>query len=153
MMDPDDPAALADYYRDIYAKLLPQGRSDTADLVQRSREELAFASTAGSFRMIDDGGIPVIVEWDDPQGLAADLVHRLDKGQQISAEDWRFLQGRSATLPTATVKIAVGAGTARNVRGGPDDEGSSPLVWWNGKYDAARGVDPQALTEAKDVIW
>lgn len=153
-LDPDDPEALASYYRDLFGKLLPAGHSSASDQIQSLRETLSFASAAEAFKMIDDGGVPVIVEWQDDAGRARGLVDRLLRGEQLEPRDWRFLQGRSASLPKTTAAGAVRGGLAISVRGGLDDGGQGPaLLFWATKYDPCRGVDPQAITEAKEVIW
>ncbi len=152
-LDPDEPEALASYYRDLFGKLLPAGHSSASDQIQSLREDLSFASTAEAFKMIDDGGVPVIVEWRDDEGHARGLVGRLLRGERLEPCGWRFLQGRSACLPKSTAAEAVRRGLAISVRGGLDDSHEAALLLWCGNYDEWRGVDPQEITEAKEVIW
>lgn len=152
--DPDDPDTLDNYYRSLYAHLLPGGSSVLSDSLQTARAEMAFRTVADQFRMIDDSGIPTIVDYDDAVGRAGDLAARLQHGEQLSSTDWRFLQTRTATLPRRTAEQCVAAGLAVSV-GGSGDAGHmfTPPLLWLGDYDALRGLDPAAPTTAEEVIW
>lgn len=151
--DPDDPRTLADYFADLYAKQLPGGKSPAAGQIQAHRARLGFASTAEAFRMIEDQGVPVIVDYDDPAGQAAALIRRLAAGGVLDGSEWHFLQSRTATLPHRVAAEAVSAGLAISVRGPDDDAATQPMLLWAGLYHPARGVDAEGKAEPEEVIW
>jgi CRISPR-associated endonuclease/helicase Cas3 len=152
-IDPDDVTALATYYEDLYAKLLPGGASGRGTAISRARESFKFRETASLFRMIDDAGVPVIVEYDDPHQHAAGLIARLRAGGSLDPQEWRFLQTRTATLSRAVAAKAVAAGLAADVTPPAKDGQSGRVLAWQGRYDDLRGIDPNEPTNAEEVIW
>lgn len=153
-VDPDDPDALDGYYRALYAGLLPAGRSPAGDKVQAARADLAFRSAARAFRMIEDHGVPVVVDYHDPTGRAQALITQLGRGGTLTGDDWRYLQTRTATLPQQAARHAVAEGLAVSVTpAGQDDTDTGHLLWWTGDYDPLRGLDLDPAAGAEEVIW
>jgi len=153
-IDPDDADALEAFYDNLYTSLLPGGESGISAELQECRQEWSFRSVAEKFRMIDDSGVSVLADYDDPDGCVLRLVDRLRSGDLLDSDDWRFLQTRTCSLPHSTAQQAVKSGLAEHVTppGHADNEHANLLVW-RGHYDPQRGLDPAAPANDEEVIW
>ena len=151
-VDPDDVGALAGYYQKLYTMLLACVTS-ASSAINCARKNFKFEKTASLFRMIDDSGDPVIVDYDDPHRQAAGLIARLRAGDALGPQEWRFLQTRTATLSRTVAAKAVAAGLASELTPPANDGAGGRVLAWQGRYDALRGIDTNEPTNAEEVIW
>lgn len=66
------PAAMTEYFRILYSKTPSFDKENIIGLTENPRN-IAFETAAGKFRMIDDEGIPVIVNYDNSEHLVESL--------------------------------------------------------------------------------
>lgn len=140
--DPDDPDALAAYYRERYALQALDTNSDGAR-VQQARQELDFPEAAARFAFFAEPVWPVLVPYPDERGAATvrPILQRLRDGEPVSREQWRALQPHLAALPAGSARRALADGRATPVVG--------ELIEWHGHYDPYRGIvlsDPPEAT-------
>ena len=142
--DPDDPDALAAYYRERYDLQALDASSDGAR-VQRARRTLDFPKAAAGFDFFAEPVWPVLVPYRNERGGAAvgPIVARLRAGEPVSREDWRALQPYLATLPAGGARRALADGRATPVIG--------ELIEWHGHYDQDRGIVLNDPPEAS--VW
>ncbi len=143
--DPDDLAALARYYRDLYRSVGVESRAGRGVTIQRHREALDFLAVADgpereaagtrdrslAFRMIDDDSVPVVVAYGDAgqRQLVGQAVARL-RGADAADRRWlRVLQPYTVPVRQATAARAEVAAMLRPVAG--------DLSEWVGGYDDA----------------
>ncbi len=143
--DPDDLAALARYYQDLYRSIGVENRGGRGMTIQRHREALDFLAVADgpeheaagardrslAFRMIDDDSVPVVVAYGAPgkRQMVAEAIARL-RGADATDRRWlRVLQPYTVPVRTATAARPAVAALLRPVAG--------DLSEWAGGYDDA----------------
>ncbi len=101
LADPDDPEALAHYYRDRYLAKGVDGEAGGAD-IEQYRARLDFPEVARRFRMIEDFGMSIVVRYelggDSGERLDA-LIRQVRKADGRAGKALRDLQPWMATLP------------------------------------------------------
>lgn len=135
MADParlDDPDAVAEYYRQLYALT----SVDTmAKSIQTLRSQLAMEQVAKAFRMIDDDTLSVVIDWEGRvhQELLSRLSSRMREGRDVVPMPvLRSVQPYSVSLP---------GGLARSPDIAPMiSEPVSGLRLWHGPYDMTMGI-------------
>ncbi|MER7420778.1 CRISPR-associated helicase Cas3' [Micromonospora peucetia] len=156
--DPDDPAALGRYYRNVYDELNLADGQHVGQRIQQARRRWEFETVAEgpmdastkrrdrklAFRMIDDDGISVVT----PQGaespeLRRELEHLVEELRQAPVPDLtklRRLQAYTTNLhPSALRQLGVTA-LMRPILGG-NEVRRGVLVEWVGEYDDATGIN------------
>jgi CRISPR-associated endonuclease/helicase Cas3 len=135
LAEPDDPRALARYYRDRYQAKGIDGEAGGAD-IQHSRTALDFPDVARRFSMIDDFGVPVVVRYEPGEGPAArldELIRRARGMFEPPGQVLRDLQPWTAALPHSLAVQAVRRGDAEMLLG--------DLLLWLGDYHKQRGIE------------
>ena len=143
--DPDDLAALARYYRDLYRSVGVESRTGRGVTIQRHREALDFLAVADgpereaagsrdrslAFRMIDDDSVPVVVAYGDAgqRQLVAEAIARLRDADAADRRWLRVLQPYTVPVRQATAARPAVAALLRPVAG--------DLSEWAGGYDDA----------------
>ena len=143
--DPDDLAALARYYRDLYRSVGVESRTGRGVTIQRHREALDFLAVADgpereaagsrdrslAFRMIDDDSVPVVVAYGDAgqRQLVAEAIARLRDADAADRRWLRVLQPYTVPVRQATAARPAVAAMLRPVAG--------DLSEWSGGYDDA----------------
>ncbi|MFI6100780.1 CRISPR-associated helicase Cas3' [Lentzea sp. NPDC051213] len=158
--DPDDPVALAEYYRRLYTGLNVDDARRGA-VIQDNRAELDFRAVADgpriagvgsardrllAFRMIDEDPVTLIVTTWDEQGRAAELVRELRAGEGPAGALLRELRGYMVAVPRVVASSAHVRALCRPVVHGHDE-----LSEWCGDYDAHVGLDEGEI--AKETVW
>lgn len=134
----DDPQSALRYFRRLYG-----GRDLDREEVQKLRARLLYEQTARAYRLIDDDGVPVVVDYDDGHALADRVEHK----PFVSREDYRALQPFTVTLRQALLDMAVAEHLAREIAPG--------LFRWEGRYDGrlrGRGLTWDIPTLPETVI-
>jgi CRISPR-associated endonuclease/helicase Cas3 len=141
LAEPDDPDALAAYYRGRYLANGVDGEAGGAGIEQR-RAVLDFPEVARRFRMIDDFGVSVIARYDEDQesGEALDALIRQAREGPDAGQAMRALQSWMATLPRSAAADAERRGDAEVLTG--------DLLLWRGSYHSQRGIEIPAADNA-----
>lgn len=135
---PDDPEALALYYRDRYLAKGIDGEAGGAD-IEQYRARLDFPEVARRFRMIDDFGVSVVTRYrlDDDSDVRLDaLIRHVRTAASASGKALRDLQPWMATLPRSMAIEAVRRSDAQVLVG--------DLLLWLGDYHDQRGMETSA---------
>jgi CRISPR-associated endonuclease/helicase Cas3 len=142
LADPDDPDALAAYYRARFTAKGIDGDRGGAD-IERVRSERDFPEVAKRFRMIDDFGVPVVGRYRPLNLSDAEASRALDELDHLlrearspygpSPQVLRALQPWTATLPRGIAQEALRRGFAEILLG--------DLLLWNSTYDEQRGIE------------
>jgi CRISPR-associated endonuclease/helicase Cas3 len=158
--DPDDLAALSDYYRDLYRRSNTENAARNK-AIQHSREQLDFiAVTDGpergqksslsdrdpklAFRMLDDDTVPVVIpEFEPGDRTATALLDRLVRHPEQAGGLIRDLQPYIVALPKRVLEDPAVAALCPLVFG--------DLRVWNGDYDPAYGIDTSNLVYEE--VW
>jgi CRISPR-associated endonuclease/helicase Cas3 len=138
LADPDDPEALARYYRGRYLAKGVDGGAGGAD-IQQHRARLDFPEVARRFRMIDDFGVSVVARYepDGDSGARLDaLLRQVRAAPGGSYKALRDLQPWMATLPRSLAIEAERRGDAEVLAG--------DLLLWLGDYHRQRGIETPA---------
>ncbi len=126
-LDFDDPAVVERYFRLLYAQ-----RDTDRDGVQRLRAGLNFEQTARAYRLIEDEGVPVVVEYGPEQDRIDALLKRLRGKGVAKSKDFRDLQPFLVSLRTDEHERAQRDGLCIEI---------VPDVWkWTGEYHSTRGL-------------
>lgn len=143
--DPDDLAALARYYQDLYRSVGVESRTGRGGTIQRHRQAMDFLAVADgpereaagsrdrslAFRMIDDDSVPVVVAYDaaGQRQLVAEAIARLRDPDAADRRWLRVLQPYTVPVRRATAARPAVAALLRPVAG--------DLSEWAGGYDDA----------------
>ncbi|MGH3567738.1 MAG: CRISPR-associated helicase Cas3' [Pseudonocardia sp.] len=152
--DPDDLAALEDYYRRLYESL-GTDNGKRAMAIQRHRAAFDFVAVADgpprefgdslarnsdlAFRMLDDETVPVVVTEYHDGGEATRLLRELDAPGGVRRETFRALQPFIVALPGRLVDQPDVAALCPAVPGGGD------LREWRGTYCPQVGIDEDVI--------
>ncbi|MBP7003095.1 CRISPR-associated helicase Cas3' [Amaricoccus sp.] len=114
--DPQSPAAVAAYFRQVYARLRLNKGLDRKKIVGaftcgRSGTEFAFRSVAERFRLIESAMLPVAI----PRGEAAGQVERLWAAEVSSGTLARALQRHVVLVPEPARRRLLDCGKAEFV--------------------------------------
>ncbi|HKS48290.1 MAG TPA: CRISPR-associated helicase Cas3' [Amycolatopsis sp.] len=159
--DPDDTAALAEYYRSLYTGLNVDA-TGRGVAIQSSRRALDFRavaegpvvdSAAGetrdrrlAFRMIDEDPVTVVVTSYGDGERVSELLDRLRSGEGPLRETFRELRSYTVSIPRETAADPAVRAVCRPLIAGDEN------VWeWVGDYDSQVGIDEGDL--GKETVW
>jgi CRISPR-associated endonuclease/helicase Cas3 len=135
----DAPQTALRFFRRFY---------DTEDVdrddVQALRAGLCFEQTAAAYRLIEDDGVPVVVDYGGG-ALAAKVI---EKERYPNREHFRAAQPFTVTLRRVALERAVADGLACEIADG--------FYRWEGHYDGAltgRGLVWSAAQDAESLMW
>ncbi|MEV5747172.1 CRISPR-associated helicase Cas3' [Actinoallomurus sp. NPDC052308] len=136
---PDDPGALALYYKERF-ELKGVEDASVGTTIQQLRRDLDFPEVARLFKMIDERTVPVITRYatGDAARECDSLLRLLRSPKPAPAWVFRKLQPHLAAIP----RSAVADGSPHPVRQLVGD-----LYEWRGAYHPQRGIE---LTPPKD---
>lgn len=139
-VDLDDPSAMGQYYRDLYATLDVDGQVE-ARRYQDHRRRLRYRETAG-FRMIADEGLAVVVAAaPGAEEVLTSIARQSEDGGAPSPERFRRLQEFSVTVPAAFAPRL-----ADYIR-----EEIPGIPVWRGAYDQLTGITMESSPQ--DSVW
>jgi CRISPR-associated endonuclease/helicase Cas3 len=139
LADPDVADQLRVYYRKRYVLQDVDGQVVAKD-IQQARAALDFPTVARKFRMIDDTGVPVVVDYRPGSAASTELTKLLDllaSAEVRSARVLRAFNPWTATLPRVAAAEALQDGRAEHLIG--------DLLLWHGPYHPQRGIELSSL--------
>jgi CRISPR-associated endonuclease/helicase Cas3 len=141
--DPEDPRVLRVWFEAMY-------RSASLDVheVNVARRGLDFPETARRFRVIDNGGVTVVVPWGSREARVRveDITTRIASGGVLARADWRFLSGYTVDLRHSVFRQATSLGLLQVIE-------ENVLARWIGTYDDRLGVVIDQATELEAMQW
>lgn len=123
----DDPTVVERYFRLLYDQF-----ERDAHGVQRHRAGLNFEQTARAYRIIEDEGVPIVVNYRPDQDQIENLLERLRHKGSANRTDFRDLQSFFVTLRTDEHERAQRERLCVEI---------VPDVWkWVGEYHPTNGL-------------
>lgn len=158
---PDDPEALAAYYRSLYTGLnVEAGRRGVA--IQDSRRRLDFTAVVRgplinpgesdhrdsklAFRMIDEDPVSVVVSSYANTGRVAELLDRVRASTGSLREVFRELRDYTVSIPRTVATDRAVQAMCR-----PVVDRNTDLWEWFGEYDDMVGIDEGQI--GKETVW
>ncbi|GAB3474553.1 CRISPR-associated helicase/endonuclease Cas3 [Amycolatopsis cihanbeyliensis] len=158
---PDDPDALAAYYRSLY-RGLNVDRAGRGVAIQENRARLDFPAVADgplvdpgagvardrrlAFRMIDEDAVAVVVAGYTDRVKVEGLLEQVRNPEGPVGDALRKLRGYTVSIPRAVAADPAVRALCRPVVAGRED------LWeWCGDYDLQVGVDEGEI--GKETVW
>lgn len=135
LADPDDADQLRLYYRLRY-KLQGVDSVGGGEAIQQARAALDFPTVARKFRMVEEYGVPVVVDYQPGTAVSAELHRLLDSLTTTDGPSATLLRAFgpwTATLPRWAATAALEDGRAERLIG--------DLLLWHGPYHPQRGIE------------
>jgi CRISPR-associated endonuclease/helicase Cas3 len=138
-LDLNAPDTALRFFRLFYAT-----ENTDAENVQAMREGLNYAQTDRAYRLIEDEGVPVVVDYADGHAAARAIEAARFPGRDL----FRAAQPFTVTLRRPALESALSDGLAREIADG--------LYLWTGRYDGGlggRGLRLEGGAEPESLMW
>jgi CRISPR-associated endonuclease/helicase Cas3 len=137
--DLHDPATYRRYFEELYRAV----ELDQAG-IQKRRMALDYPAVAERFRLIEDEGMPVIVNYRPAEREIRHLVRLISAERAAPRWVFRRLQPFVVNLRRQVIEKSQWEGLIDEI---------VPGLWlWSGKYDNIRGLEPESFRDPESLI-